>query len=67
LIVQRDAIITTTACKMAVKAGDRLAPEEMIRLIEDLRHTSNPYLCPHGRPIVVCFTNRDLDKLFGRM
>lgn len=67
LLVQRDAIITTTACKMAVKAGDRLAPEEMIRLIEDLRRTSNPYLCPHGRPIVVCFTNRDLDKLFGRM
>ncbi len=67
LIVQRDAIITTTACKMAVKAGDRLAPEEMIRLVEDLRRTSNPYLCPHGRPIVICFTNRDLDKLFGRM
>lgn len=67
LVVQRDAIITTTACKMAVKAGDRLAPEEMIRLVADLRHTSNPYLCPHGRPIVVCFTNRDLDKLFGRM
>lgn len=66
LLVQRDAIITTTACKMAVKAGDRLAPEEMIRLIDDLRKTSNPYLCPHGRPIVVCFTNHDLDKLFGR-
>ncbi len=66
LLVQKDAIITTTACKMAVKAGDRLAPEEMIRLIEDLRKTSNPYLCPHGRPIVVCFTNHDLDKLFGR-
>lgn len=67
LLVQRDSIITTTACKMAVKAGDRLAYEEMIRLIEDLRRTSNPYLCPHGRPIVVCFSNNDLDKLFGRM
>lgn len=67
LLIHRDAIITTTACKMAVKAGDRLAPEEMIRLVEDLRRTSNPYLCPHGRPIVICFTNHDLDRLFGRV
>lgn len=66
LLVHRDAIITTTACKMAVKAGDRLAADEMIRLVEELRRTSNPYLCPHGRPIVVCFSNHDLDRLFGR-
>lgn len=67
LVVQREAIITTTACKMAVKAGDRLSTDEMVRLIADLRRTSNPYLCPHGRPIVVCLSNRDLDKMFGRM
>jgi DNA mismatch repair protein MutL len=66
LIVQRDAIITTTSCKMAVKAGERLSMEEMARLVAELRQTSNPYLCPHGRPIVVCFSNRDLDKMFGR-
>jgi DNA mismatch repair protein MutL len=66
LIVQRDAIITTTACKMAVKAGERLSLEEMSRLVTELRQTSNPYLCPHGRPIVVCFANRELDKMFGR-
>lgn len=67
LVVQREAIITTTACKMAVKAGDRLSMDEMVRLIADLRRTSNPYLCPHGRPIVVCLSNRELDKMFGRM
>jgi len=66
LMVQRDAIITTTSCKMAVKAGERLSMEEMSRLIVELKQTSNPYLCPHGRPIVVCFSNRDLDKMFGR-
>jgi DNA mismatch repair protein MutL len=67
LLVQREAIITTTACKMAVKAGERLSLDEMAHLLAELRHTSNPYLCPHGRPIIVCFTNRDLDKMFGRM
>jgi len=66
LIVHRDAIITTTSCKMAIKAGERLSFEEMQKLVSELRQTSNPYLCPHGRPIVVCFSNRDLDKLFGR-
>jgi len=67
LMIQREAVITTTACKMAVKAGDRLSLEEMTRLVADLRQTSNPYLCPHGRPIVVCISNRDLDKMFGRV
>lgn len=66
LLVQREAIITTTACKIAVKAGDRLSMDEMIRLVSELRHASNPYLCPHGRPIVVCLTNRELEKMFGR-
>ena len=67
LMVQREAILATTACKMAIKAGDHLSPEEMARLVADLRHTSNPYLCPHGRPIVVCISNRELDKMFGRV
>jgi DNA mismatch repair protein MutL len=67
LMVHRDGIIKTTACKMAVKAGERLSIEEMGRLLSELRETSNPYLCPHGRPIVVCFSNRELDKMFGRM
>ncbi|MCL6520264.1 MAG: DNA mismatch repair endonuclease MutL [Armatimonadetes bacterium] len=66
LLVRREALITTSACKMAIKAGDKLSHEEMARLISDLKHTSNPYLCPHGRPIVVCLSNHDLDKMFGR-
>lgn len=66
LLVRREALITTSACKMAIKAGDKLSHEEMVRLISDLKHTSNPYLCPHGRPIVVCLSNHDLDKMFGR-
>ncbi|MHB1000197.1 MAG: DNA mismatch repair endonuclease MutL [Armatimonadota bacterium] len=66
LMVHKEAVITTTACKMAVKAGDRLSFEEMIRLVSELAHTSNPYLCPHGRPIVICISNRELDKMFGR-
>jgi DNA mismatch repair protein MutL len=67
LMVQREAVLVTTACKMAVKAGDRLSLDEMVRLVAELRRTSNPYLCPHGRPVVVCISNRELDKMFGRL
>lgn len=67
LTIHRDAVLITSSCKMAVKAGDRLSLEEMERLLSELRNTSNPYLCPHGRPIVVCLSNKDLDKMFGRM
>lgn len=67
LMVHREAVLVTSACKMAVKAGDVLSLDEMVRLLADLRQTSNPYLCPHGRPIVVCIANRDLDKMFGRV
>lgn len=66
LLVRREALMTTSACKMAIKAGDKLSHEEMTRLVNDLKHTSNPYLCPHGRPIVVCLSNYELDKMFGR-
>ena len=67
LMIHREAVLATSACKMAVKAGDRLSYDEMARLVSELRQTSNPYLCPHGRPIVVCISNRDLDKMFGRI
>lgn len=67
LMIQREAVLITSSCKMAVKAGDRLSFEEMDRLLLELKQTSNPYLCPHGRPIVVCISNRELDKMFGRV
>jgi DNA mismatch repair protein MutL len=65
-LVHREGLLTTASCKMAVKAGERLSMDEMMLLVEQLSRTSNPYLCPHGRPIVVCISNRELDKMFGR-
>ncbi len=41
------------ACKTAVKAGERLPREKMEFLVRELFRTSNPAVCPHGRPIVV--------------
>ena len=66
LLVLQDHVTITNACKMAVKAGDPLGMEEMRGLLEQLAETENPYLCPHGRPIVVTIAFKDLDKQFKR-
>lgn len=66
LLVQQDHVTITNACKMAVKAGDPLTIAEMTALLDQLADTQNPYLCPHGRPIVVTMPFHDIDKLFKR-
>jgi DNA mismatch repair protein MutL len=66
LLVQRDHVTITNACKMAVKAGDPLEMEEMVGLLHQLADTENPYLCPHGRPVVVTMSVSELERRFKR-
>jgi len=62
----RDNLAKSFACKAAIKAGDRLTVQEMIGLIDQLFLTTMPYVCPHGRPVVVKISLEELDKRFGR-
>jgi DNA mismatch repair protein MutL len=62
----RDNLAKSFACKAAIKAGDKLNTTEMVVLIEHLFLTKMPYVCPHGRPIVVRIPLEELDKRFGR-
>ncbi|MCC7230513.1 MAG: DNA mismatch repair endonuclease MutL [Fimbriimonadaceae bacterium] len=66
LVPTREQIWITTACHMAVKAGDPLSHAEMEKLIVDLATTENPYMCPHGRPITITLTVEDLMRKFKR-
>jgi DNA mismatch repair protein MutL len=66
LVPTREQIWITSACHMAVKAGDPLSVPEMEKLIVDLAETENPYLCPHGRPITVTLSRDSLLRLFKR-
>ena len=59
--------IATLACKAAVKANNYLNNAEMEKLINDLRYLDDPFHCPHGRPVIIKFTNYDLDKKFRRI
>ena len=62
----RDNLAKSFACKAAIKAGDRLNVTEMVVLIEHLFLTKMPYVCPHGRPVIVRIPLEELDKRFGR-
>lgn len=62
----RDNLAKSFACKTAIKSGDPLTDEEMRDLIDQLFATDMPYVCPHGRPVVIKLTVDELDKKFGR-
>lgn len=59
--------IATMACKAAVKGHDYLNTLEMEKLLEDLRFIDDPFHCPHGRPVIIKFTNYELEKKFRRI
>ncbi len=61
-----DNIAKSFSCKAAIKAGDRLSEQEMRALVDKLFATKMPYVCPHGRPIVIKIPLSEFDKRFGR-
>jgi DNA mismatch repair protein MutL len=63
---QRDMLAASFACRASIKAGDPLNEGEMLSLIETLFSTTMPYVCPHGRPIVIRIDLGELDRRFGR-
>ena len=55
------------ACHSAVRAGDRLAPEEMAALIAQLERCDMRRTCPHGRPTMIHLSHSQLEREFGRI
>ena len=60
-------LLATSACKAAVKGHDRLDDLEIRQLINDLSGLNNQYHCPHGRPIIIKISQKDLEKEFKRI
>ena len=57
----------TMACHAAVKANDPLTREKMQYLLDELRRTAHSSVCPHGRPVVLRLTRREIEKNFERI
>jgi DNA mismatch repair protein MutL len=66
LALPKEAVLAVAACHAAIKAGQPLAPQEMVELLDRLAHSSRPYTCPHGQPIIMSITNFELDRRFQR-
>ena len=62
-----DELLHTIACKAAIKAGDRLKPEEIAALLEQRHLVDDAHHCPHGRPAALVFTREELDRQFKRI
>ncbi len=62
----RDDIAASLACKAAIKINMPLTPEKMAWLIDRLLVTSSPTTCPHGRPVILRLTMRDIERGFHR-
>ena len=62
----RDEILHTVACKAAIKAGWDTQGRELERLVEEVMSGRVKY-CPHGRPVAVTLTRKELDKQFKRI
>lgn len=60
-------IAATMACHAAVKANYPLTTEKMTHILEELRRTAYSTICPHGRPVMLRLTRREVEKNFGRI
>ena len=63
----REGAAILMSCKRSIKANHYLNHDDMFRLLEDLRETTDPFTCPHGRPIIVHFSSYELEKMFKRV
>ena len=61
------SMAATTACHAAVKANDALTYQKMTHILDELRATSYSTICPHGRPVMLRLTRREIEKNFERI
>ena len=62
-----DELLHMISCKAAVKAGDKLSPEEITALLEHRELCQDAHHCPHGRPTSLLFSREELDRKFKRI
>ena len=60
-------VAATMACHAAVKANDPLTLEKMTHILKELHRTAYSTICPHGRPVMLRLTRREVEKNFQRI
>ena len=63
----REATAIMMSCKRSIKANHYLNEAQARVLLNDLAQCENPFNCPHGRPVLIHFTNSDMERMFKRI
>lgn len=63
----REATAIMMSCKRSIKANHYLNEQQARVLLKDLETCENPFNCPHGRPVLIHFTNSDMERMFKRI
>lgn len=63
----REEAAIMMSCKGSIKANRHLRNDEIQSLLDELRTTSDPFTCPHGRPIIVHYSIYEMEKMFKRV
>lgn len=63
----KEKAVIMMSCKRAIKANQHLDDQQCKALIENLVKLDNPYNCPHGRPVLIQFDNKAIQKMFKRI
>lgn len=63
----REETAIMISCKQSIKANHHLEKTQAVSLLQQLKQCKNPFNCPHGRPTVVEFTNKDMERMFKRI
>jgi DNA mismatch repair protein MutL len=63
----REEAAIMMSCKASIKANRHLRNDEIQSLLDELRSTSDPFTCPHGRPIIVHYSSYEMEKMFKRV
>ncbi|WP_445487511.1 DNA mismatch repair endonuclease MutL [Niallia sp. 03133] len=65
--ILREEAAIMMSCKGSIKANRHLRSDEIQSLLDELRTTSDPFTCPHGRPIIVHYSSYEMEKMFKRV
>ena len=63
----RDNLLHSMACKAAIKAGWHTEPKEREALVREVLSRDDIKYCPHGRPVCIELTKKELEKQFKRI
>ena len=62
-----DDLYHSVACKAAIKGNIPSREQEQQELLRLLQEDPTVRNCPHGRPVVIVITRRELERMFGRI